>query len=75
MFQGELYERKEDAPMGSPVSLMIAKLFIKNFEQRALDTSLVRSPFWERHTDDILVIIREILQVSRNKKRKRTSLD
>ena len=39
MAQGELYLQKEGAAMGSPVSPIVANIFMEWFEERALDTA------------------------------------
>ncbi len=57
MFQGQLYEQKEGAAMGSPVSPIVANVFMEDFEQRAISSSPVQPAFWGRYVDDTLVII------------------
>ncbi len=41
--------------MGSPVSPIVANLFMEHFEETALDT---RFRFWKRYVDDIFCIIK-----------------
>ena len=38
-FQGKLYEQQEGAAMGSPISPIVANLFIEDFEKKAIDSS------------------------------------
>ena len=45
-FQDKLYEQKEGAAMGSPISLIVANLFIEDFEIRALATSPCTPKLW-----------------------------
>lgn len=40
MAKGELYLQKEGAAMGSPVSPLVANLFMEWFEKRALETAV-----------------------------------
>ena len=38
-FQGQFYEQVEGAGMGSPVSPIVANLYMEYFEQKALSTA------------------------------------
>ena len=38
-FQGQFYEQVEGAAMGSPVSPIVANLYMEYFEQKALSTA------------------------------------
>ena len=38
-YQGKYYEQVEGAAMGSPISPIVANLYMENFELRALNTS------------------------------------
>jgi hypothetical protein len=52
MFQGAFYKQTHGAAMGSPVSPIVANLYMEYFEQRAL-TSTDRGPsLWFRYVDD-----------------------
>ena len=39
VFQGQYYEQVEGAAMGSPLSPIVANIFMKNFETKALETA------------------------------------
>ena len=41
--------------MGSPLSPVIANIFIKNLEERALNTAILRPNMWFRYVDDTFV--------------------
>ena len=59
LFQGQFYEQTKGAAMGSPVSPVVANLFIEYFEHRAL-TSAVNPPrLWKRYVDDTFVILQQ----------------
>ncbi len=55
VFNKEYYEQQNGAAMGSPVSPIVANLFMEHFEETALDT---RFRFWKRYVDDIFCIIK-----------------
>ena len=43
--------------MGSPVSAVVANLYMEHFEQIALNSALHRPRLWKRYVDDTLCII------------------
>ena len=55
LFQGTYYEQVHGAAMGSPISPLIANLFMEEFEAKALQT-VPTSTLWLRLVDDTLVI-------------------
>ena len=56
-YNGCYYEQREGAAMGSPVSAVVANLYMEHFEQIALGTALHRPRFWKRYVDDTLCIL------------------
>ena len=56
-FQGQFYEQVEGAAMGSPVSPIVANLYMEYLEQKALSTA--PHQFWCRYVDDTFVIHKE----------------
>ena len=57
VFQGEYYEQLEGAAMGSPLSPIIANIYMEEFETRALSTSPNPPTLWKRFVDDTFVVI------------------
>ena len=55
LFQGKYYEKVQDAAMGSPISPLIANIFMEEFEVKALSTCPNPS-LWLRFVDDTFVI-------------------
>ena len=58
-FQGQFYEQVEGAAMGSPVSPIVANLYMEYLEQKALCTAPHPTKFWGRYVDDTFVIHKE----------------
>ena len=58
-FQDQFYEQIEGAAMGSPVSPIVANLYMKYLEQKALSTA-PPPRFWHRFVDDTFVIHKEV---------------
>ena len=61
IFQGRFYEQQEGAAMGSPISPIVANLYMEKFEQLAINTAphppfsgedlwMTPSPSWSHHT-------------------------
>ena len=55
-FQVVFYQQTKGAAMGSPVSPIVANIFMEAFKSRALSTALHRPKFWRRYVDDTCVI-------------------
>ena len=54
---GSIYEQKDGAAMGSPVSAGIANLYIESFEEQAVTTSSYEPWIWKRYVDDTFTIL------------------
>ena len=59
-FQDQFYEQVEGAAMGSPVSPIVANLYMEYLEQKALSTAPTPPRFWCRFEDDTFVIHKEV---------------
>ena len=57
MFNEQFYQQTEGAAMGSPVSPIVANLFMEHFEQLALKSFTRRPRYWGRYIDDTIVIM------------------
>ena len=57
-YNGSFYEQQEGAAMGSPVSAVIANLYMEVFEEQALQSCdpQLRPRVWKRYVDDTFVI-------------------
>ena len=58
-FQGQFFEQVEGAAMGSPVSPIVANLYMEYLEQKALSTAPHPPRFWCKYVDDTFVIHKE----------------
>ena len=57
-FQEKFYEQVEGAAMGSPISPIVANLYMEDFEMTAINTSPQPPLMWKRFIDDTFVIIK-----------------
>ena len=55
-FQGELYEQTCGVSMVSPLSPIIANLFMEKFEQKSLSKTHSKPKWWSRYVDDTFII-------------------
>ena len=59
-FQGQFFEQVEGAAMGSPLSPIVANLYMEYIQQKALSPSPHPPRFWCRFVDDTFVIHKEV---------------
>ena len=57
-FQRRYYEETEGAAMGSPISPLVANLFMEKFEVQVISTSTTPQTLWKRYVDDTFTIIK-----------------
>ena len=56
-FQGKMFEQVKGAAMGSSISPIVANLFMKDLETKALATPPSPPTLWKRFVDDTFIII------------------
>ena len=60
-FRGQFYQLTYGLAMGSPVSSVVANIFMMNFEKRALRLPVHFEPrLWKRNVDDVFSITKKI---------------
>ena len=56
---GKFYRQKQGAAMGSPVSVIVANLFMEELEKKAIDTFDHEVRVWKRYVDDTFVVLKK----------------
>jgi len=55
-YQDSFYEQVEGATTGSPLSPIVANIYMEYFEEMALESAQLRPRVWRRYVDDTFVI-------------------
>ena len=61
VYDSTVYIQVEGAAMGSPVSPIVANLFMEWFEENAIQTFMYEITIWKRYVDDTIVALDEAL--------------
>jgi hypothetical protein len=56
IYDKKFYKQISGAPMGSPLSPVVANLFMQEFETKAISSSILKPKCWLRYVDDVFTI-------------------
>ena len=56
-FHGRSFEQLQGQVMGSPISPIVANLYMEDFENKAMNTAECSPSIWKRYVDDTFVVI------------------
>ena len=57
-FRDQFYEMTSGLAMGSPVSPIVANIFMSKLEEDAMSTMSAKPKLWHRYVDDVLAIVK-----------------
>ena len=63
-WQDQIYQQVHGTPMGSPISVVLAELFMQKLEEEIFLNGPYQPIFWKRYLDDIITVLpRDLIHV------------
>ncbi len=59
VFDGEFYRQTHGAAMGSPVSPLVANIYMEQYEVKAIASAPNPPKFWDRYVDDTHTVVKD----------------
>ena len=56
-YNGSIYERQDGAAVGSPVSAVIANIYMEEFEEQAVTNATCKPKIWKRYIDNTFTVL------------------